>query len=397
MVADPPRWVGTWCASPQLTEPHNLPPSPGLAGNTLRQRCRISLGGERFRLRLSNEFSEEPLTVDAVSVAIPGEADAIEPDSAVAVTFAGSPRVTLAPGTALDSDPFELRLPPLGDVAVTLRYGAVPAGITGHPGSRTTSYLATGAAPQAARLPGAVRVEHWYSLAGLEVLAAPQAGALVVVGDSLTDGRGSTTDGNDRWPDLLSRRLRAGEATAQVAVLNAGIGGNALLAGGIGPTALARFERDVLAQRGVRWVILFEGINDVGCATSVEIAPRLIAGYQRLVAMAHSRGLRAIGATLTPCGGSFYDTPVREAARCVVNDWIRNGGGFDAVVDLEAAVRDPSQPSRLLPAFDGGDGLHLTPAGYRALAAAIPLALFTVDAELAPAAGTHERGRGAAD
>jgi lysophospholipase L1-like esterase len=275
------------------------------------------------------------------------------------------------------SDAVDFALAPLTSIAITIQFRDVPPGVTGHPGSRATSYLVPGSAAPAARLAGATLVEHWYYIAGVDVMADATAAALVTLGDSLTDGRGSTTDGNDRWPDVLSRRLRAHPATAKVAVLNQGIGGNAVARGGLGPTAIDRFQRDVLTQRGARWLILFEGVNDIGSTGGPTVADDLITAYTHLAAAAHARDLRVFGATITPFGGSFYDTPAHEVARQAVNAWIRTTRALDAVLDFDAAVRDPAVPSRLLPAHDIGDSLHLTPAGYRRLADAIDLSLFS--------------------
>jgi lysophospholipase L1-like esterase len=199
---------------------------------------------------------------------------------------------------------------------------------------------------------------------------------LVTLGDSLTDGRGSTTNGNDRWPDALSRRLRGTPATAKVAVVNAGIGGNAVVSGGLGPTAQGRFQRDALGQSGVRWVIVLAGVNDIGWANSASVTDDLIAAYHQFIVKAHAADVLVYGVPILPFGGSQYDNPQRERLRNTVNDWIRNSGQFDAVLALDAAVADPEQPTRLLSNYDDGDQLHLSVAGYQAMADAIDLSLF---------------------
>jgi lysophospholipase L1-like esterase len=231
-----------------------------------------------------------------------------------------------------------------------------------------------------------VPVDHWYFVSGIEVGAPREAGAVVILGDSITDGRGSTTNGNDRWPDILARRLQASPATAQVGVLNAGIGGNRLLRDGLGPSALARFDRDVLAQPGVRWLIVLGGINDIGTAAGARAkgepaatADDLIAAYSQIIERARARGIRAYGATIMPFEGftyAGYYTPEGEADRQRVNAWMRTIGRFDAVIDFDAATRDPANPLRLLPAVDGGDHLHPSAAGYRIMAESIDLSLF---------------------
>jgi lysophospholipase L1-like esterase len=336
-----------------------------------------SIGGERLRLRLSNEFGDGPVTMRAVHVAPSTGGGGIDASRDTFLTFGNNLSLTIRAGEAAFSDPFALELPPLAKLAVSIHFGAVPPGITGHPGSRTTSFLAPGDVVSSARLGDAVPVERWYYVTGLDVLTDASTAAAVALGDSITDGRGSTTDGNDRWTDILSHRLRADPATANVALLNQGIGGNAVLRGGLGPTAIERFSRDVLDQRGVRWLILFEGVNDIGiAATPTALGQELIAAYGALIDRARARAIRVYGGTITPFAGSQYDTPEKEAVRHTVNAWIRTARTFDAVLDFDAAVRDPANPARLAPAFDCGDHLHLSPAGYRRIAGAIDLSLF---------------------
>jgi lysophospholipase L1-like esterase len=245
-----------------------------------------------------------------------------------------------------------------------------------------------GDAVDAARLTDAKHVDHWYQVSEIDVLAAPGAASVVALGDSITDGHGATTNGNDRWTDVLAQRLQGSPEARNIGVSNQGIGGNHLLTDGLGPNALSRFDRDVLAPAGVRWVIVFEGVNDLGgLARNGEVAPaehaalvqRVLAAYQQIIVRAHAHGLRVIGATVTPYAGSdyYHPGPLSEADRQAVNQWIRAAGHFDAVVDFDAVVRDPQQPDRLLPKFDCGDHLHPSPAGYRAMGDAIPLELFS--------------------
>lgn len=372
------QWVGTWACGPQLTETGNNPPAPGLTNNTLRQVVFSSIGGGQLRVRLSNEFGDGPVTMNAVHVALSTGGGAIEACSDKALAFSGAASVTIPAGQAVFSDPLDFTLPPLTKVAVTIAFGSTPAGITGHPGSRTTSYLASGDMVAAASLTVAATAEHWYYVTGIDVMADAATAAVVTVGDSLTDGRGSTTDMNNRWPDALSRRLQAGAAPLnKVAVLNQGIGGNAVLTGGLGPTAVARFARDVLGMRGVRWLIVFEGVNDIGGASSgATVATQLIAAFGAFVDMAHAQGIKAYGATITPFGGNAYYSVDHETARTTVNDWIRTSNKFDAVIDLDVAVRDSTNPINLAAAYDSGDHLHLGPAGYQKIADAIDLTLF---------------------
>jgi lysophospholipase L1-like esterase len=380
---------------PQQAEPHNMPPEPfarddaALADCTLRQTIRTTLGGGPVRLRFSNAFGDTPLPITRVALALPAAgragARAIEPGTTRPVTFLGRPSTVVPAGAQVVSDPLDAEITAGADLTVTvhLAEGLRSAALTAHPGSRTTSHLLAGDHTDAEDLPGATPVEHWYLLSGLEVWSAPGTAAVVTVGDSLTDGRGSTTDGNDRWPDRLAARLRATPGSADVAVLNQAAGGNRVLNDGLGPAALARFDRDVLAQSGVKWLILFEGVNDIGTADPTETAQKqvtddLIAAYHQLIVRAHAHGIRVYGATVTPFGGHDYDDPHghRETSRRTVNEWILTSARFDAVHDFDRAVRDPSSPRRLLPAYDVGDHLHMNPAAYQTLADTVPTDLF---------------------
>lgn len=369
-------WVGTWGASPQLTEKRNLPPSPGLAGNTLRQIVQVSIGGEKLRVQFSNVFGTNAVTLDAVHLALPLSGSAIDTNSDKVLAFDGKPSVTIPVGQSVLSDALDFHLAPLSKLAVTIYFGDMSAAVTGHPGSRSTSYLQSGDAVTASELTSAVTNQHWYILNGIDVRAKHSAGAIVAFGDSITDGRGSGTDKNDRWPDDLAHRLQADKTTAGLAVLNEGIGGNCILRGGLGPTGLSRFDRDVLGQSGARWMILLEGVNDIGTSHDASVATNLISAYQKIIAQAHAHHIRVYGATILPFAGSFYETPAHETAWQTVNDWIRHSGQFDAVIDFDAAVRDPRNPSHLKPDADSGDHLHPNEAGYQMMAEAIDLKLF---------------------
>ncbi|NJC85481.1 SGNH/GDSL hydrolase family protein [Planosporangium mesophilum] len=390
------HWVNTWVSMPQLTEPGNMPPAPFtrdnlvLADATLRQTIRTSVGGRQLRLRFSNAFGGTALPITAVSVALPvgGRAGvgAIQPGTSRPVTFNGRSSVLIPVGAQMVSDPLNVDVAPQSNLTVTtyLAEGQASNNITSHPGSRTTSYLLAGNHVGAEDLPGATTTNHWYFLSGLEVWSPSTSSAVVMLGDSLTDGRGSTTNLNNRWPDRLLARLQAHRGTAGVAVLNQAAGGNRVLNDGLGPNALARLDRDVLAQSGVEWLFVFEGVNDIGTAAATEAAQKqvaadLVAAYEQIVVRAHAQGIRVYGATLLPFGGNTgYDDPAgyREAARRTVNEWIRNSRRFDAVVDFDVAARDPADPRRLRPSYDDGDHLHLNPVGYQALADAVPDRLF---------------------
>jgi lysophospholipase L1-like esterase len=386
-------WVASWGASQQIPEPANALPLDDLRDATVRQIVHLSLGGSALRVHLSNAFGTAALHFTSVHIAHPlsPAAAAIDPASDRAVTFAGKPEVTIPPGAEFVSDAVEMPVTALSDLAVTFHLEAPPAQETGHPGSRSTTYYAHGEWVGAADLPDAKKVDHWYNLTEIDVRAdgkaAAKAAVVVALGDSITDGHGSTTNGNDRWTDALAARLQAEKKTRNVGVSNQGIGGNHLLTDGLGPNVLARFDRDVLAPAGARWVIVFEGVNDLGgLARTGEVSAedhaalveRVIAAYEQIVERAHENGLRVYGATITPYTGSdyYHPGPMSERDRQAVNQWIRAEGHFDAVIDFDAAVRDPEHPDRLSPAFDCGDHLHPGPAGYKAMGEAVPLTLF---------------------
>jgi lysophospholipase L1-like esterase len=392
----PGHWVPTWVAAPQLTETANLPPPPFTQDNlvfdnsTLRQTLHVTIGGRQIRLRFSNAYGGTDLPITAVSVARPagGQAgvSAIAPGTVQTVTFDGQPGVDIPIGAQAVSDPLNFPVAGSSNLTVTmyLATGQASNDITSHPGSRTTSYMVAGNEVNDADLAGAASVAHWYFLSGAEVWSTASTAAAAIVGDSLTDGRGSDTNGNDRWPDDLFSRLAGTPATSHIAVLNQGIGGNRVLNDSLGPSALARLDRDVLAQSGVKWLIVYEGVNDIGTADATEAAQKqtaadLIMAYQQIITRAHAMGIRVYGATITPFGGNtMYDDPqgLREQARQTVNQWIRTSHAFDGVIDFDAVVRDPASPRQILPAFDSGDHLHLDPAGYQALADSVPLSLF---------------------
>lgn len=381
------KWLATWATSPQAEADETVLKTEELRAATMRQIVHLSLGGARIRLRLSNRYGTEPLHVTGVHLAkavAPGSPK-IVPSSDKAVLFSGKADVFIPAGADYTSDPVELNAPSLSDLAITLQVDATSRKLTGHPGSRATSFLATGDVLSAEDLPEAKKVTRWYFIAGLDVEAAVDAFTIVVLGDSITDGHGATTDGNDRWPDLFAKRLQTNAATKKIAVVNQGIGGNRLLLDGIAANALARFDHDVLSQPSAKWAIVLEGINDLGMLThekevsaeehSTEVR-RVESAYEQLVLRAHAQGIKVIGGTLTPYVGSAFYHPdeKNEADRQAVNDWIRKH--FDAVIDFDKVVRDPEHPEKLRAEFDCGDHLHPSPAGFAAMADAIPLSLF---------------------
>ncbi len=379
-------WVGSWAASQQIPEPQNAAAAEDLTDATIRQIVHLSIGGSQVRVHLSNAFGTEPLRIDAIHVAHVLVGGKIDAATDMGLTFAGRPDVVIPAGAEYISDAVKLSVTPLSDLSVTLHMAEAPARETGHPGSRETSYFAHGSAVGAVELPEAKKIEHWYFLSGVDVPGAPGGFSVVTLGDSITDGHGATTNGNDRWPDDLAQRLQASGKMRNVGVLNQGIGGNHMLTDGLGPNVLARFDRDVLAQPGVRTVILLEGINDLGGlsrageATASQhdaLVAQMIGSYEQVVERAHTHGIKVLGATITPDVGSdyYHPAPANEADRVKLNEWIRGAGHFDGVIDFDKTVADPTHTDRLRPEYDSGDHLHPSPAGYKAMAATIPLGL----------------------
>jgi lysophospholipase L1-like esterase len=373
-------WTGTWAASAQAIDATTMPPTPpGLADTTLRQVVRVSIGGTRLRVRFSDAFEGsigEGLKIDEAEVAVAAGGRAIKAGTARALTFHGEGSVTIPPGALMISDPVDFELAPGSDLAVTIHVNETGKEITGHRNARGEgAFLQAGNAVGAADLPAAVAAKVWYYLCGVDV-ATPGAGAAVVcLGDSITDGHGSTEGANRRWPDLFARRLQANTRTAHIGVLNEGIGGNCVWQGGLGQPAIVRMQRDVLAQANARWLIVFEGINDLGGGKTT--AEQVITGLEQIVRQAKDRKMIVYGVTITPCEGfGMYYTPEMEEKREKVNDWIRKSGAYDAVIDADAAVRDPQDPKRLLKAADSGDHLHPGDKGYEMIVGGMDLKLF---------------------
>ncbi len=381
-------WIGTWGSAQYLADGENALPADAKSKVTLRQIVRISAGGSTLRLRISNAFGTEPLRISALHIARPIEhaSSRIDPATDRAVTFSARPGVIIPAGAELTSDAVSFVAEPLSRIAVSMHLETVPTQQTGHPASHTTSYVSTDSPPTALELETATAADRWWFLSSIDVLAR-DGYSIVTLGDSITDGSGSTTNGNDRWPDMLAERLQRSSAHHNVGVINAGIGGNRLLLDGKGPNALARFDRDVLARSNVRYLIVLEGINDLGMLTRdgavpeshhEELVRRMIQAYGEMIARARTHGIEVIGATIMPFGGFEYYHPneMNERDRQAVNAWIRSPENFDAVVDFDEATANPDQPDRLRAEYDSGDHIHPSPAGFRAMGEAIPLELF---------------------
>lgn len=372
------HWVGTWGTAPQLVERHNNPPQPGLSNNSLREIVQVSIGGKKVRLKLTNEFSEEPTEIKGVELSIAktaGSSSEIDEQSTVKVTFNGSESVTLPAKGKVTSDAVDFTIGERENVAITIHYGTTSPSVSGHPGSRTTSYLKAG---NTSDFTDAIRTDHWYNILALEVDAPKKAGAVVILGNSITDGRGSTTNEQNRWADVLSRRLLKNKKTRQVGVLNMGIGGNCVLGGGLGPAGVKRYPRDLFQQEGVKWIILFEAVNDLGYSRNgVQTAERIIEVYKQIITEAHQKGIRVFGATITPFKGNNYFSEDHEKGRSTLNEWIRTTKELDGVIDFDQAVRNPDDPQAMKSDFlFENDWLHLNAKGYETMGNAIDLKLF---------------------
>ncbi len=379
-------WCATWGTAP--AGPPAAASTLGYANQTLRLIVHTSIGGSRVRVRFTNEMGSTPLRIGAAHIGVRGSGASLVAGSGRDLSFGGRRFATIPAGAPLLSDPVDLAVPALADLAISMYLPDSVQGTTVHDMAQQTGYVsAAGNYASAPALPAQGSISCWPFLAEVDVLpAAANARAIVALGDSITDGARSSGNANRRWPDWLARRLQqeCAPGSSPVAVVNRGICGNCMLtdyANALiaGHDCLERFDRDVLSVAGAGWLFVLIGINDIVYSASNNTIPAddLAFGYQQLIARARLRGLRAIGATLMPFEGQAYYTPARETARQRINDWIRNGGAWDAVVDFDQALRDPGQPTRLNPAWDSGDHLHPNDAGYQAMAQAVPLALFT--------------------
>ena len=390
------HWVSAWSAAVHAPLPFtDLPASPVFENQTIRMVVRPTMGGERLRVRLSNAFGTTATTIGAAHIALVSKGAEIVPQSDRVLTFSGSSSIAIPPGAPVLSDPVDLKVPAFAELAISLYLPEKTSALSTHFWAQHETYISgPGNFTGQTGIPNPSMRTSWYWLADVEVWASPQAAATVAFGDSITDGVGAKQGEYSDWPDDLANRLASGRGAGRLAVLNEGIGGNRILHDGAGVSALARFDRDVLAQPGVVNVIILEGINDIGWphmkarpspngttpsqgpfADDRVTAQDLIAGLKQIIERAHEHGIRVFGATLTPFEGADYYSADGEVERQAVNQWIRTSGSFDAVFDFDAAVRDPNHPARFREDYQSGDHLHPSAAGYRAMAAAVDLSV----------------------
>jgi len=419
-TAQQQHWVATWAASPQsphivfprLPQPPNapggsapaqaarppiFPPPPTFDNQTVRMVVRTSIGGHELRVQLSNAFSSAALRIGAAHIALRDKGAAIVAGSDRALTFSGNASATIPAGAEILSDPVDLDVPPLTDLAVSVYIPGHVDDPTYHlTGLHTTYISGRGDFTAAPSIEPTSTNESWFWLSGVDVLAPANTGLIVAFGDSITDGATSTPNTDSSWPSQLAARLVANKSTANWAIVNEGISGNRLLNGGMGIAALARYDRDVLDQPGVKWVIVMLGINDIGLGSLPGTPPEdtitaqdLIAGQKQLIDRAHLRGIRVIGATLTPYIGAAYASQQGETQREALNDWIRTSGAYDAVFDFDKVVADPQNPKQILASFNISDHLHPNDAGYKAMADSVDLSIFNSKVAKAAASTSH--------
>ncbi|MFY0686385.1 MAG: SGNH/GDSL hydrolase family protein [Cyclobacteriaceae bacterium] len=375
-VSDPTyqtKWVGTWSCAPYAAEARNTPPAPYLENNTLRQVIRVSIGGKKLRMKFSNKTSATPTTMNAVNIAVSKGAEKIDAATLTPLSFNGDGAVTMAPYSSVLSDPFEFDLDTSMRLAITIHYGSVEsnADITSHVASRTDSYILEGNQSTSADFEGATITAHWFHIQSIDVMAPDHAASIGVIGNSITDGYGLHGGLQNRWPDKLSEKLLANPKTANVGVLNLGIG--ATLVSGTHPTTgVSRYKDDLLSQSGIKWIIMYYGTNDINAGIS---ADTIISAYETIIAGAHDQDIKVYGATITPFNGSGHYSAENEQVRNSVNDWIRTPGNFDAVIDFDQTIRDPEDPSRMLEKYSK-DWLHPNIAGYAFLGGSVDPDLF---------------------
>ncbi|KAH5252427.1 hypothetical protein HBI70_202440 [Parastagonospora nodorum] len=384
------HWVNTWTSMPQLVEPGNMPPAPFSSGGvlkdaTLRQTLHMSVGASKIKLAISNTFgtSDLPITAGSVSLPLGGAAgvSSIQASPLAPITVGGKSSFTVPRGQVVITDEIEFQVKPQIMLTVSLysQQGQSGSSITGHPGSRTTSWFASGNKVNATSFSGTQSV-HWYFVSAVQAYVPADTGALLILGDSITDGRGSDDNKNNRWPDLLLARLQATNHST-LAVNNQAAGGNTVLSGGLGPPLLTRYKRDAIDQPGIKYLMIFEGVNDIGgnansASTQTTVGNSLISAFTQIVGDAKKAGYTTIGGTIAPFGGNSYQGTEREKTRVKVNKWILESGTFDHTVDLAGILASKSNPAMLDKKFDSGDGLHPSVVGYQAVADGFPIDIF---------------------
>lgn len=369
--AQQPHWVGTWACAPQTVDKSFMPYNNQMTNRSVRQVVKVSIGGNVIRLQLSNELSSEPVEITSVYIAKAGNGPEIYKTSAKYLQFGKKRQVVIPAGKAVFSDALKFKLQPLERVSITINYLKAPKEPTVHMGARTTSYILRGVTNSYTDFTTAFKEDHWFNISAIDVLDAT-ASSIAILGNSITDGKGSTTNAQDRWPDFLSAALNNGAGfnlfkVGKTGILNLGIGNNRILSVGLGAPGKERFDRDILAQRGLRAVIIFEAINDIGTSTNPdETARKLVEAYQVMIKKARQRGLKVYMGTITPFRGCRgYFTEEREKARKIVNSWIRTTHEIDGFIDFDALMRDPSAPEQLRREWQIGDWLHPNPVGYK--------------------------------
>jgi lysophospholipase L1-like esterase len=387
------QWIGTWGAAPLPPGPAlgPFPATPAFSNQTIRQVFRVSAGGQRVRVRFTNEYGTQPLAIGKASIALVDASGAVQPGTERPLTFGGSPGVSIPAAAPFLSDPVDLPLAALSSVSVSLYLPGENPPCTCHATGMATGYVSGPGDFTQGSFEPKERIQMRAYVSGIEVQT--QGKAVVVLGDSISDGVGSTPDANRRWPDLFAERLKARGGGEAFGVVNMGISGNRVLADGAGQSALARFDRDVLSVPGAAYVVVFEGVNDLGISYgqftgpmaerfkalstgSKATAETMIAGYRQLIDRAHAKGLKVLGATITPYEGAAYYSKEGNAIREAINTWIRTGHAFDGVIDFDAVVRDPAKPAQIKDGFHAGDHLHGSDAGYEAMAKSIDLTPF---------------------
>lgn len=383
----PDHWVETWTSAQQTqrTAPGVSPPAP-FVNQTIRMIAHTSIGGKRLRVEFANTYGTAPLVVGAAHLGLRANDSAVTGGSDRVLRVNGKGLFTIPPGGLMVTDPVDLNVPPLSDLAVSVYIPGKAERQTQHSLGLHTTYISKeGDFTNAPSMTDSSTSLSWYWLASIQVMAPSTTGSVIAFGDSITDGFHSTADTNRMWPAVLSQRLLA--SSSKLSIVNEAISGNQILRDGLGVNALARFDHDVIARAGARWLVILEGINDIGRGLGPAATPEtavsaddLIAADRQMIERAHTHGMKVIGATLTPYEGAGYYSEAGEAARVALNSWIRTGGAFDAVVDFDKATRDPSHPARFLPEYDSGDHLHPNDVGYQAMADAVDLTIFSAKA-----------------